>query len=115
MCNQRWPRSAVWHLSSYRLHSPRVIRSFRHKGLRKFFATGDTRGINAEHATRLRILLGALDSASHPHDLDAPGWRVHPLQGEERGTYSLKVSGAWRLTFGWQGKDVVDVNYRQYH
>ena len=104
-----------WNLSRYRLHSLRVILSFRHKGLAEFFSTGSVRGIDAQHAARLRILLAALDAASYRRDLNAPGWRAHPLRGEERGTYSLKVSGAWRLTFGWKGKDVVDVNYRQYH
>ena len=105
----------IWHVSRYRLHSPRVILSFRHKGLAELFSTGSVRGIDAQHAARLRILLAALDAASHPRDLDAPGWRAHPLQGAERGTYSLKVSGAWRLTFGWKGKDVIDVDYCQYH
>ena len=92
-----------------------VIRSFRHKGLADFFGTGSTRGITAAHAARLRVLLSALDAASHPRDLDAPGWRVHPLQGADKGTYATKVSGPWRLTFGWHGKDVIDVDYRQYH
>ena len=68
-----------------------------------------------QHAARLRLLLGALDAAAHPRDLDAPGWQLHPLQGAARGTWALKVSGNWRLTFEWQGKDVVHVDYLDYH
>jgi proteic killer suppression protein len=91
------------------------IRTCRHKGLAEFFATGTKRGIRPEHAGRLRILLGSLDSARELRDLKAPGWGLHELQGAERGTRALKVSSNWRLTFRWFDKDVTDVDYLDYH
>ena len=91
------------------------ILTFRHKGLAEIFRTGSRRKIDAAHAKRLQILLATLDSASEPRDLAAPGWGLHPLKGEERGTWALTVSGNWRLTFRWRGKDVEDVDYCDYH
>lgn len=91
------------------------ILTFRHKGLAEFFLKGSKRKIDAAHAKRLQLLLGALDSASEPRDLKAPGWGLHQLKGDSAGTWALTVSGNWRLTFRWRGKDVEDVDYLDYH
>jgi len=93
-----------------------MIKSFRHKGLEKFFATGSTAGIQAAHAARLRIQLTALDSAKRPQDMSAPGWRLHALKGSDLKTHwSIWVSGNWRLTFAFDGSDAVLVDYQDYH
>jgi toxin HigB-1 len=92
-----------------------VIRSFRHKGLAKFFASGSRAGIQAAHAERLRLILAALNAAVAPADMGLPGLRLHPLKGRRSGSWSVSVSGNWRITFKFSGKDAVDIDYEDYH
>jgi proteic killer suppression protein len=92
-----------------------MIRRFRHKGLANFFATGSLSGINPAQAGRLRLILATLDAATKPGDLALPGLRLHPLKGDRAGRWAVMVSGNWRLTFRFIGKDADDVNYEDYH
>lgn len=92
-----------------------MIRNFKHKGLAKFFATGSTTGIQAAHAKRLRLILGRLNVASLVKDMDLPGLRLHELTGSRKGTWSVTVSGNWRVTFRFEGGDAEVVNYEDYH
>jgi len=92
-----------------------MIRSFRHKGLERFFLHGSKAGIQAAHASRLRLQLGRLDAAAGPGDMNLPGWRLHPLKGPLKGMWAVSVSGNWRLTFAFDGKDAVLLDYRDYH
>jgi len=96
-------------------YSPVVIRSFIHKGIKKFYETGSNSGIQAAHAARLRLQLGRLDSATGPDDMNLPGWRLHPLKGELKGHWAVWVDKNWRLTFRFEGGDAVLVDYRDYH
>jgi toxin HigB-1 len=93
----------------------RVIRSFRHKGLERFFRTGSKSGIQPHHAAKLNRLLAALDEAIRPEELDVPGWRLHRLTGSLAGHWSVWVNGNWRLTFTFDGTDAVLVDYQDYH
>ncbi|MBI5611757.1 MAG: type II toxin-antitoxin system RelE/ParE family toxin [Gammaproteobacteria bacterium] len=92
-----------------------MIKSFRHKGLEKFFRAGTKAGIQGQHATRLRIQLTALEHATNSKDMNAPGWRLHKLTGDRAGVFSVSVSGNWRLIFRFEGADAVDVDYVDYH
>ena len=92
-----------------------AIKGFRHKGLEQFFATGTKRGIQAKHEARLRLILGALNAATSPQDMDLPGLGLHELQGARKGTWAVKVSGNGRVTFAFAGKDAEHVNYEDYH
>ena len=92
-----------------------AIRAFRHKGLEGFFATGSKRGIQAAHAGRLRLILGRLNAATDPLDMNLPGLNLHQLQGERKGTWAVKVSGNWRVTFTFAVKDATQVDYEDYH
>lgn len=92
-----------------------VIKSFAHKGLERFFRAGSKAGIQAKHESRLRVQLGFLDHARVPQDMNAPGWRLHPLKGELDGHWSVDVSGNWRLTFRFEGEDAILVDYQDYH
>jgi proteic killer suppression protein len=92
-----------------------MIRSYRHKGLRKFAETGSKAGIQPAHAGRLRRLLTALDAASRPEDMNAPGYGLHGLKGDLAGYWAVNVSGNWRLTFTFAGEDAVEVDYQDYH
>jgi proteic killer suppression protein len=69
----------------------------------------------AVHAPRLRLQLGRLDAAAAPQDMGLPGWRLHPLKGPLKGMWAVSVSGNWRLTFAFEGKDAVLVDYQDYH
>lgn len=92
-----------------------MIKSFKHKGLRLFFETGSTKGIQAKHSEKLRMHLAALDTASEIDDLNIPGYHLHPLKGIRKGTWSISVSGNWRLTFEFTDGNVYVLNYEDYH
>lgn len=92
-----------------------MIRSFRHAGLEAFFRTGSKAGIQPKHAKRLQLQLGRLHAASGPNDMAVPSWRLHPLQGDQKGRWAVWVDENWRLTFAFEGKDAALVDYEDYH
>ena len=92
-----------------------MIKSFRHKGLQLFFETGSKAGIQSTHAPRLARQLARLNEAHSWEDVNLPGWRLHSLKSKLAGHYSLVVSGNWRITFKFEGEDVVLVDYQDYH
>ena len=92
-----------------------MILSFRHKGLRRFYETGDTRGIQASHASKLRDILFALSYAKQAQDMELPGFRLHLLEPRNAGVYAVSVSGNWRVTFCMNGENVEIVDYLDYH
>lgn len=92
-----------------------MIKSFRHKGLEKFYTSGSKAGIQTKHAPKLRRILGLLDAATKPDDVNLPGFRLHPLAGKQKGFYSVWVNGNWRVIFRFVGEDVELVDYLDYH
>lgn len=92
-----------------------MIKSIRHKGLRKFFEAGTTAGVQASHAKRLRMQLAALDTAQTIEDMNIPGFALHPLKGEMRGRWSISINGNWRLTFEFQDGNAYVLDYEDYH
>lgn len=92
-----------------------MILTFKHKGLERFFTKSDFRGIPAQSAARIERMLDRLDASSKPGDMDVPGYRFHPLKGERAGEYAISVTGNWRITFGFDGNDAIDVNLEDYH
>lgn len=92
-----------------------MIKSFRHKGLEAFFQKGTKKGIQPHHAGKLQVQLAALDNATGPEDMNAPAWRLHSLGGNLAGHWAVWVSGNWRLTFRFVGKDAELVDYQDYH
>jgi toxin HigB-1 len=92
-----------------------AILNFRHKGLERFFTRGNTAGIQVKHVAKLRMILGRLHVATEPRDMALPGLRLHTLTGDRKGTWSVIVSGNWRITFEFAGPDVKDVDYEDYH
>jgi proteic killer suppression protein len=93
----------------------RVIKSFRHKGIERFFLTGKTSGIQSTHADRLRRQLAALNEATNVQAMNVPGWRLHPVKGDSAGHWSIWVNANWCLTFAFDGPDAVLVDYHDYH
>ena len=87
-----------------------MIRSFKHKGLDRYFVKGDHRGIPAQFAARIELMLDQLDASVKPDDMDVPGYRFHPLKGVRAGEYAVSASGNWRMAFRFHAEDAVDVN-----
>ena len=92
-----------------------MIRTFRHKGLERFFRRSDARKIPADRAARIKRMLDRLDVAEVPGDMDLPGWGFHPLKGQMKGRYACSVSGNDRLTFAFDEKDAIEVDLEDYH
>lgn len=92
-----------------------MIKSFRHKGIQKFFETGSKAGIQPKHAARLAVQLNVLDEAIGVEDMQMPGWKCHALRGELEGFWAVSVSGNWRLTFTFEARNAVLVDYEDYH
>jgi proteic killer suppression protein len=83
--------------------------------LERFASKGDPSKLSVQNPARIGRMLAALDFASAPTDLAVPGWCFHELTGDRKGTYSITVSGNWRITFRWDGADAVDVDMEDYH
>jgi proteic killer suppression protein len=92
-----------------------VILGFKHKGLERFFRKGVKSGIQAKHAERLRLILGRLNVSMNARDMALPGLNLHALTAGRKGTWAVKVSGNWRVTFRFDDENVTDVDYEDYH
>ncbi|NQU40609.1 MAG: type II toxin-antitoxin system RelE/ParE family toxin [Lentisphaerae bacterium] len=92
-----------------------MINGFCHRGLERYFTKGTKAGIQAKHEKRIRLILGRLHASMSPRDMDLPGLRLHPLKGKRKGTWAVSVSGNWSITFVFDGADVIDVDYEDYH
>lgn len=92
-----------------------MIRSFAHKGLSLFFNTGSSKGIQAMHAGRLRLILGLLDAAKSVDDMGAPGLALHALKGDRKGAWAVTVQANWRVTFRFVDGGAEVVDYEDYH
>lgn len=92
-----------------------MIRTFRHKGLEEFFRDDNARRLNRDHVRKISRLLDRLDASAKPQDMSLPGFDFHQLKGDRKGTYSVSVSGNWRITFRFEGENAVDVDLEDYH
>ena len=92
-----------------------MIRSIRHKGLKRLHEEDDPRGVIAEHAVKLCDVLARLDAARTVSDMDMPGFRLHPLKGREQGFWAVTVRANWRVIFRFADHDAFDVDYVDYH
>jgi proteic killer suppression protein len=92
-----------------------MIKSFKHKGLEKFFHTSLKKGIQPKHASKLRLQLAMLDAARTSDDMDKPNWGFHILKGDRADIFSVSVNGNWRMTFRFEDGDAHIVNYEDYH
>ena len=92
-----------------------MIRSIRHKGLKRLYEDDDPTGVFAEHVVKLRDILARLDAARVVTDMDMPGFRLHPLKGESEGFLAVTVRANWRVVFRFVAPDAFDVDYTDYH
>lgn len=92
-----------------------MIKSLKHKGLKKYFQTGSVAEIQAKHQRKLRMQLAAIDTAQEIDDINLPGFKLHPLKGERGGIWSITVNGNWRITFEFIDGNAYILNYEDYH
>ena len=91
-----------------------MIGGLRHKGLEEIYRAGKTRRIGAENMGKCIRLLQLLTVAGRPEDMNIAGLRFHGLHGEPK-RWSVRVSGNYRITFGWSGENALDVDFEDYH
>ncbi|MCK5728330.1 MAG: type II toxin-antitoxin system RelE/ParE family toxin [Methylococcales bacterium] len=92
-----------------------MIKSFKHKGLKNYFESGKTSGIQVKYQRKLRMQLVAIDTAQIIEDLDLPGFKLHSLKGSRAGIWSIRVNGNWRVTFEFIDGNAYILNYEDYH
>jgi proteic killer suppression protein len=92
-----------------------MILAFKHRGLRRLYQDDDRRGVNAEHAPKIAAILALLDAAKRPEDMDLAKLRLHSLKGHLAGFWSVTVRANWRIIFRFEGENVTDVDYLDYH
>ncbi len=92
-----------------------VIRTIRHRGLKRLHERGDTTKVRADQAQRISDVLAHLDEAEKPSDMALPGYRLHPLKGDFKGMWSVTISGNWRIVFRLENGDAFDVELVDYH
>jgi toxin HigB-1 len=92
-----------------------MIRSIRHKGLKRLHEDDDPRGVIREHTQKLRDILARLDACVMVADMDLPGFRLHSLKGPLKGFWAVTVRANWRVVFRFSEGDALDVDYVDYH
>ena len=92
-----------------------MIKRFRHKGSEALFRTGDGRGSDAQLAEKLRRILLRLNDGPLPDAMSLPGYRLHQLKGDRKGSWSVRVTGNFRLIFDIEGEDATNVDLEDYH
>jgi len=92
-----------------------MIKSFKHKGLQKYFESGSLAGIRPGHKQKIRIRLTALDTATCIEDMDIPGFRLHQLKGGTKGLWAIDVNKNWRIVFKFEDGNAYVVDYEDYH
>ena len=92
-----------------------MIRTLRHRGLKRLYERGDSSKVRADQAERIALALADLDDAAKPSDLDLPGYQLHPLKGDLKGFWSISISANWRMIFRFQEGDAYDVDLVDYH
>jgi toxin HigB-1 len=92
-----------------------AIKTFKHKGLQKFFESGRKTGIQAAYANKIGRILDRLHSATEAKDMNAPGYDFHPLKGKLTGFYSVHVNGNWTIIFQFENGDAKNVDLVDYH
>lgn len=92
------------------------LRSISHKGLKRLVEDNEDREIRRDLVNRVRRILTALIAAQDMAGVEGPpGWRIHQLTGDRAGTWSLSVSGNWRITFTLDGEEICNLNLEDYH
>ncbi len=94
------------------------IRNVIHRGLRRFIEQGNPSGLTPQAVKKIQNIVTVLQEIDSLTELrDFPGWKIHPLTGDRKGTWSLTVTRNWRVTFrfGKDEREISDLDYEDYH
>jgi proteic killer suppression protein len=94
------------------------IRNIVHKGLKRLYLQGETKGVPAQAVMKLVNMLGFLQDMEKLDELEfLPMWKVHQLKGNRKGTWSMSVTQNWRLTFCYdtEENEIYDLDFEEYH
>ncbi|MCG6138479.1 MAG: type II toxin-antitoxin system RelE/ParE family toxin [Nostoc sp. LLA-1] len=92
-----------------------MIQTFKSKALENLFKENSNKGVPANLEKKIRIRLEVIDAALIVDDIRLPGYDLHELKGDRKGTWAVKVSGNWRITFSFEDGNAYDVNLEDYH
>lgn len=92
-----------------------MIRSFRHRGLKRLYERGDRSQVGADMLDKIENILAKLDTSDAPEKMDLPSFRLHPLRGDLKGFWAVTVRANWRIVWRFEGEDAVDVDLVDYH
>ncbi len=92
-----------------------MIVSFRSRALRRFWTRSDASGLRADWIRKVERILTLLDQSTRAEDMDVVTFGFHRLTGDLSGRYAVVVSRNWRLTFGFEGQDAIEVDLEDYH
>jgi proteic killer suppression protein len=92
-----------------------MIESFQHKGLKQFYERGERRGLNPNMIPKIEEILSILSAAESVEEANIPGYRLHPLTGELKGFWSVRVTGNWRIVFRFEDGNALDIDLVDYH
>jgi toxin HigB-1 len=92
-----------------------MIASLRHKGLKLFYDKGNSSKLQPQHVAKIRLILTRLDAATSPGDMNVPGYGLHQLSGDWAGFWAVKVDKNFRIVFRFNGVNMLDVDYLDYH
>lgn len=92
-----------------------MIISFQHRGLKRLYERGDRSKLPADMIGRIERIIANLDDAQKPEDLNLTSYRLHQLSGDRKGQWSITVRSNWRIVFAFDGQDIRDVDFVDYH
>jgi proteic killer suppression protein len=92
-----------------------VIRSFKHRGLKRLYELSEPRGIRPDLVHRIEEILTVLDRAATPQAMNLPGYRLHTLKGDRKGFWSVTVNANWRIVFRFESTEALEVDLIDYH
>ncbi|NOY61045.1 MAG: peptidase [Calditrichaeota bacterium] len=92
-----------------------MIKSFKSKALEKLYLNDNRKRINPDHVSKLLRILDRLDASVNPQDMNLPGYKLHELKGNQKGVWSVWISGNWRVTFKFESNDAIEIDYTDYH
>ncbi len=92
-----------------------MIRSFKHRGLKRLYERDDRSGIRSDLIETVEDILARLDEAETPQAMNLPGYRLHPLKGDRKGSWAVTVRANWQMVFRFEGVDAFDLELTDYH
>ncbi|TAE29757.1 MAG: plasmid maintenance system killer [Cytophagales bacterium] len=92
-----------------------MIVNFKHKSLQQYYETGNGSKLPAAYLRKINRLFDQLDALSSVSDIQQMGSGIHKLTGDLAEFWSVNITPNYRIIFRFEGGDVYDVDYVDYH